>query len=130
MYGDADPAPFSVNIDGTAYPELIAFDVERDAGENVGTYAVTVSGNEYQGNYQVSFVSGTFSITKRALTVTADYKNVVYTNAVPVYTATYNGFANGDDVSDLSGSLVFACGYAPNAAYSATFDIVPSGLTS
>ena len=54
----------------------IAFD---SAGENVGTYTITVSGAAVQGNYAVTFVNGVFTIAKNdQLTLLANGSTNVY----------------------------------------------------
>ncbi len=75
--------------------------------------------------------SGSLSavITKAALTVTADDRNITYGDAVPVYTAAYDGFAGDETPAVLGGSLVFSCPYAQYGNVG-EYTITPSGLTS
>ena len=61
-YGDPDPE-FSATISGTLENDAIAFTLSRAEGEDVGTYAITPSGNAVQGNYNVNYVPGTLTIT-------------------------------------------------------------------
>ena len=96
-----------------------------------GTYTITVplTGTN-ASNYVAVF---TYTITPRALSVTADDKNISYGAAAPTYTATITGFASDETIANLGGKLAFACDY--NTAQVANrgvgnYTITPSGLTS
>ena len=94
---------------------------------------VTITGT---GNYKDN-ASAEFAIKKAALTVTAANKSITYGDAAPAYTATYDGFVNGETETTtgvLNGTLAFACDYvkagsADNSKVG-TYAITPSGLTS
>ena len=63
--GAADPA-FTATVSGLVNGEsadLISYTVSRAAGEDVGVYAVTPAGAANQGNYAVTYVPGTLTIT-------------------------------------------------------------------
>ena len=83
-YGQTEPA-LTVTIDGLKNndaPSVIRYTISRDKqgteeGESVGEYSITVTGAEAQGNYIVTFVSGTFTITGHKVTVRA--KNLMKT---------------------------------------------------
>ncbi|MBQ3481188.1 MAG: InlB B-repeat-containing protein, partial [Oscillospiraceae bacterium] len=62
--GNADPA-FTATVAGLTEgesAELIAYTLEREAGEAAGTYVITPVGAAEQGNYTVSFLTGTLTI--------------------------------------------------------------------
>ena len=64
-YGTAD-AELSATITGLAEgdsEDLITYTISRTAGESVGTYTITPTGEVEQGNYSVSFSTGTYTIT-------------------------------------------------------------------
>ncbi|MGN0287463.1 MAG: MBG domain-containing protein, partial [Atopobiaceae bacterium] len=65
-YGSADPT-FTATVSGLVNGEsdsLIKYDLTRAGGEEAGkTYAIAPSGAESQGNYSVTFVPGTLTIT-------------------------------------------------------------------
>ena len=65
------------------------------------------------------------SIAKAPLSVIAEDKSKLTGAADPVFTARYEGFVNNDDMTRLSGELVFTT--QPDGT---DFIIVPSGLTS
>ena len=69
VYGESDP-----NLTEGAYAEgVIGTDTvnctfSRVQGENVGTYVLEVTGEELQGNYQVTYQNGAFTINPCPLT--------------------------------------------------------------
>ncbi|WP_407444929.1 InlB B-repeat-containing protein, partial [Fibrobacter sp.] len=76
-YGDADPTLTS-SVEGLVEGEsesLIVRTVARATGENVGTYAITASGEAVQGNYEVSYEPATFTINPKAIAVAVNGNN-------------------------------------------------------
>jgi len=71
------------------------------ASSPVGNYAITASGAA-SGNYSISYAAGTLTITPATLTITADSTNKVYGASLPVFTASYAGFVNGDTAASLT----------------------------
>jgi hypothetical protein len=72
----------------------------------LGTGTVTVAANQ-PGNTNylpATTVNQSFTVAPSVLTVTANNTNQVYGAAIPVFTASYNGFVNGDNATILSGS--------------------------
>jgi hypothetical protein len=70
------------------------------ANSPVGTYAITPSG-AVDPNYTIQYVSGTLSITPVPLTIKANNASKTYGANIPALTATYTGFVNGDNASNL-----------------------------
>jgi len=61
---EADPE-LTVTIEGLIDGEsedLISYEIERESGEDSGTYVIYVTGDEKQGNYIVTFIDGTMTI--------------------------------------------------------------------
>ena len=83
-YGDADPASFtaSVTAGSVVSGETLDYTVDRTAGENVGTYDIVVTEGT-NPNYDITVAKGTFTITKRAVTLTADDDSKTYGDADP-----------------------------------------------
>ena len=68
----ANPASYAATVTGLKRgdgEDAIAYEVSREAGEDVGTYAITPTGEAAQGNYEVTYVPGTLAITARTVTV-------------------------------------------------------------
>ena len=115
IYGDRDPA-LATSIRGLtngdtepAIRALLNLAVTREPGETVGDYAMSVTGEEL-GNYNVSYGTGTFTIERRPVTVTAADKGKVYGEADPALTATVDGLATGEGTDKISYTLSRAAG--------------------
>ena len=129
IYGAPDPA-FTVTYAGFVNGDTAAaltgkLSFSRAPGENVGSYLIT-SGGLTSGNYTISFNTGTLTITKAALSVTADAKTKTYGSADPAFTVTYAGLANGDTAASLGGTLSLTRAAGENVG---SYVITPSGLT-
>ena len=129
VYNSAAQVP-TATIGNTVNGQAVAVSV---AGEKVavGEYTATASINN--ANYKLpAVVTKAFSITKKALTVTADAKKVGYGDYAPeqsFYSVSYDGFAGTEDKAVLGGSLVYTVAYKQYDK-AGSYDIVPSGLTS
>ena len=69
-----------------------------------GAYAIVPSAATGSGlsNYTITYVNGTLTVAPAALTITANNQTKVYGAALPVLTASYSGFINGDTASSLN----------------------------
>ena len=130
VYGAADPV-FTVNYDGFITGEdeddlggTLAF--KRTEGEAVGDYTITPSGLT-SDNYDITYETGTLTVTKKNLTITAEDKSKVYGAADPVFTVIGDGFITGEDEDNLGGTLVFERTEGEDVG---DYTITPSGLTS
>ncbi|MDO4890618.1 MAG: BspA family leucine-rich repeat surface protein, partial [Coriobacteriaceae bacterium] len=63
--GTADPK-LTATVSGVVGRDALSYRLTRKAGEQPGTYAITASGQEVQGNYHVTFRPGTLTIAKAA----------------------------------------------------------------
>lgn len=68
---NGDEPELSAEVAGLIGSDTIVYSLSRREGENVGTYTITPSGDEEQGNYLVSYIPGTFTITAIPVTLTA-----------------------------------------------------------
>ena len=136
-YGGFDPT-FTYNLAGYVGGETTAAGlsglVTRAAGENVSTYAYSVS-QLSATNYQFALAGGapTFAITPATLIVKAntDAKFVTQSDAVNFNGVSYNGFVNGETSSVLSGVLAVArTNAAQNNAGTYAGVLQPAGLSS
>ena len=63
VYGENDPE-LKATVTGTLNNDTVDYTLTRKPGEDVGTYAIHVTGDEDQGNYHVTYTAGEFEITK------------------------------------------------------------------
>ncbi|MDO4889815.1 MAG: MBG domain-containing protein [Coriobacteriaceae bacterium] len=101
VYGQADPDAFGARVTGLQYDDaddVIVWTATREAGENVGEYAITPAGDESQGNYTVTYLPGTFEITPASVVVRAQDAGKVYGQADPVLSAQVEGLIGDDTV--------------------------------
>ena len=63
VFGEKDPE-LTATVEGTLGKDTVEYTLSRKAGEDVGTYPITASGKAEQGNYKVTYVAGTLTITK------------------------------------------------------------------
>jgi len=106
VYGAALPAltaGYSGFVNGDSPASLdapVSLNTAATAGSAAGAYSITASGAA-DANYTISFVSGTLTVSKAPLTITAQDKGKVYGAALPALTAAYSGFVNGDTSASL-----------------------------
>lgn len=100
-YGDTDPELTWTVTSGTELAgEKLTLIISRAAGEDAGTYAIAVGQPEGANeNYDITFVNGTFTINKAALTVTANAVSKTYGEADPELTYKVEGLVNGDELT-------------------------------
>ena len=113
VYGTTDPA-LTYTATGFEFTDnsatVLSGSLTRAAGENVGNYAISQGSLVANANYTIAFSGANFAITQALLTITANPLSKVYGQADPTLTYTASGFANGDTVAILSGSLTRAAG--------------------
>ena len=103
IYGEPDPE-FTATVSGLIGDEdvgAIAYSISREAGEDAGTYEIIPSGAAVQGNYAVEYVTGTLTIGRLGVVVTADDATKTYGEADPEFTAKVEGLVEGDDESAI-----------------------------
>ena len=88
-------------------------------------YAITASG-AVDSDYSISYVSGSLNVTPVALTITADDQTQVYGAGLPILTASYTGFVNGDTPASLDTSPTFST-TATATSGAGTYVITASG---
>lgn len=101
------------------------------------TPAAATGGTFSAANYALSYVDGVLTVTDLTtpppvanvpLTITADNKTKVYGAPLPVFTATFNGFINGDTSASVTG-LQFST-TATIGSNVGTYTITPFGATA
>jgi len=117
VYGMRPPyaATFTGFVNGDSAAVLIgspAFSTNANTTNglpNAGAWNIAVTaGTLSSGNYVFNFASGTLTVTKAILTITADAKTMPYGAAVPPLTAAASGFVNGDTSSAVTGAASLA----------------------
>jgi hypothetical protein len=121
-YGVANPT-FTVSYSGFVGGEtesVLSGVPYLSTGANLasppGTYAISAAvGSLSSMNYSFIFVSGTLTIGKPSLTVTANNVSRAYGSMNPVFTVSYSGFLTGDGPWVLTGTPEFACNADTNS---------------
>ena len=124
QYGDENPV-FEFETEGAALdgtPEIVCSAV---ANSPVGFYTIEVKQGSIK-NYNVHFESGTLTITKAPLSISAGSYTKKQGDAMPVFKASYAGFKNGEDESVLTKQPVFSC-EANEASAPAEYAVTISG---
>jgi len=128
IYGTDIPL-YSATVTGTLDNETLNYEIfcPYAKGDDVSEYPISVIVGENK-NYEVTAEYGTLTVTAKKLTVTADNKTVIY-GSLPSYSATFDGFIEGENVSSLGGTLSFTCTYQLDS-HIGNYSISPMGLTS
>ncbi len=100
---------------------------------DVGSYDII--GSDDSDNYAITFANegNAYTVTKKALTVTANAHTITYGDAPANDDVSFDGFVNDEDRAVLGGELAFAYtyeqfGHVSDATHAYT--ITPSGYTS
>ncbi|WP_207536122.1 MBG domain-containing protein, partial [Desertivirga arenae] len=128
-YGEANPA-LSVTYSGLVNGETIlnpapSVSTTATAASSVGAYDITASGTA--SNYDVTFVKGTLTVAKKALTVTAENKAKTYGDTNPALSVTYSGLVNGETALNPAPAVSTT---ATTQSGIGTYDITASGASA
>ena len=66
VFGETDPK-LTAKVDGTLGNDTVDYKLSRKDGEAAGKYEITVKGDKLQGNYTVTYVAGTLTITAQSI---------------------------------------------------------------
>lgn len=107
VYGDENPK-YTYSYEGFKNEETMdvltnrpSATTEAIATSAVGTYDIVPDGAEAQ-NYTISYKSGTLTVTKAPLTVSAVDNKKVYGESNPVIELAYSGFKNSDNEGGIT----------------------------
>ena len=121
VYGNTDPAlTYKVPAGSLVGTDAFTGGLARQAGENVGTYAISRGSLALSSNYALSFVGANLTITQAPLTIKADDKTRLLGAANPTLTGTITG-TKGSDAVGASYSTT-----ATAASPVGTYPIVPA----
>lgn len=110
-FGSSDPTLTFTRTAGTlAGSDTYTGTIERVAGNDVGTYQINQGNLSLGSNYSLTFISGTFTINPRPITITVAAKTKVYGSADPVLTYSLSESLTAGE--GTSGSLTRAPGSA------------------
>ncbi|MCX6886093.1 MAG: MBG domain-containing protein, partial [Verrucomicrobia bacterium] len=106
VYGDANPA-FTGTVTGVMNEDNItgSYTTAAIPASPVGTYDIVpslIDPGSKLGNYTVTTNTALLTITKAALTATADNKSRYYGRVNPDLTITYSGFKNNETAANLT----------------------------
>jgi gliding motility-associated-like protein len=129
-YGDADPSlTYQITSGSLVGSDSFSGSLTRDAGENVGNYAIKKGTLSLNSNYNLSFTGANLAINKATLSITANSLTKTFGQTNPVLTITYTGFINGDDASKLTAQPIITTTAAANSAIG-IYPITVNGATS
>ncbi|MBS1533168.1 MAG: gliding motility-associated C-terminal domain-containing protein, partial [Bacteroidetes bacterium] len=130
VYGQSDPAlTYQVTSGALVGSDAFTGSLTRDAGENVGSYAINQGILALSGNYTLTYAGANLAITPTILTITANNQSKAYGQANPELTITYTGFVNGDDASKLTTQPTISTTATVNSPIS-TYPITVGGAAS
>ncbi|MCO7723764.1 BspA family leucine-rich repeat surface protein [Myroides odoratimimus] len=114
IYGAVDPK-LDYAVSGLQFIDketaVLSGSLNRIAGEDVGTYAITQGTLIANSNYVLSFTGADLVITPALLTVSATAQSKVYGDVDPALDYTVSGLVNNDkEIDVLSGSISRAVG--------------------
>ena len=130
-YGDALPTfeviyeGFKNDDDASVLTTLPSMTTAATPSSTVGTYTIAADGAEAE-NYVISYGSGTLTVEKAPLTITAQDCTMKQGDPLPAFDATFEGFKNNEMSSVLTKQPKFGC-EATSASEPGTYDINVSG---
>ncbi len=100
IYGASDPVlTYHITSGALAGGDSFTGSLTRGTGEHVGTYAITQGTLAASSDYAITYVGADLTITKKAITATADAKQKQYGASDPEFTygiTSGGGLASGD----------------------------------
>ena len=127
QYGDELPK-FEYATEGAELAGTPLLSCEATSASPVGTYPITVTKGSVE-NYNVTYVSGTLTIEKAPLTITAQSYTMVQGEEFPEFEALYDGFKNGETESALKRKPQLAT-FADEYSGPGEYEIIVSGARS
>ena len=100
-YGEQDPQ-FTAEVRGLLDDDSITYRLKREVGEDVGKYAVIPFGKHNQGNYAITYKSGSITIAM----VASGFECLTVKDALSItYSNSYSSSSSGSNIT-----VVGACG--------------------
>ena len=115
LYGDPNPDVYEYTVEGgTLIGEPVIY-CSATQDSPVGVYDIFIEKGSVS-NYNVSFVNGTLTVEKAELSIKADNKEMFIGEPLPEFTATFQGFRNGESQIALTKVPKFECNATSNSA--------------
>lgn len=125
IYGDDVPT-LTYTSEGGALKGTPKLSTTATKTSPVGTYPIKVEKGTVT-NEQVTYVDGTLTISKAALSVGAQDVTITEGDAIPAFTLTYEGFRNGDTESNAFTTKPKATTTATSTSKPGKYSITVSG---
>lgn len=105
IYGTTDPASFPYTVTSSLLGgDTFSGELAREAGEDVGTYAIQQGTLALSSNYAINYVEADYTITQKPITLTIQpMQSKQYGDPDPVYSYSLMGTLVGGD--DFSGTM-------------------------
>ena len=138
VYG-AEAVALTYTAEGLEAGDEITGALAREAGDNVGTYAISQGTLAAGDNYAIAFTGANYTITPATATITVAAASKTYGAADPAFVGTVAGLVNDGDLGTITYSRtgndenvgtytgVLTASYTANANYSVT--VVPGDFT-
>ncbi len=123
-YGDALPT-YGFTSEGATLQGTPEITCEATATSPAGVYPIVISKGSIT-NYNVTYVNGTLTIKKAPLIIKAGTYTMTQGEALPTFTATYEGFKNNETNSVLTTQPTLTTTATSNSE-PGTYDVVVSG---
>ncbi len=96
---------------------------------SVGEHTISILSGLTAANYNIQYNTSTFHVTKRDLSVKVNNASVVYGEATPQFDTEIVGFASGESLANINGTLTFDTAYKQGSCVG-EYEITVSGLSS
>ena len=106
-YGDENPI-FEYTTEGSTLTGTPEFTCDATATSPIGTYEIVAKQGTIS-NFNVTYVSGTLTVEKAPLTVSAGTYTKKQGDTMPEFTPTYSGFKNNEDENVLTELPTITC---------------------
>jgi subtilisin-like proprotein convertase family protein len=111
----------------TSLTTQVTLSTAATASSPVGAYNITAAG-AVGANYDITHVNGSLTVLPAALSIVANDATKIYGAALPAFTASYNGFVNGDTAANLTTPVTLGT-IATFASPAGTYAITASSAT-
>jgi hypothetical protein len=128
IYGATD-ATLTYTTDGLVGSDTLIGSLTREVGENVGEYVISEDTTLANSNYTITFENGTYTITPKAITVTAQDKSKLSGEIDPALTFVASGLVGNDTLNgklsrttgESVGNYAISKGSLANSNYALNF---------